>query len=130
MQEKLHQAELRATRAEARQSKEAELREEISALKLRLEHWETAANQVGVESPASVADKLREAQNECLILSEKVGEKESSIRILKGVHPVKTCCPNQVARIYSKIEAGKVSAATVVVTWHLSEYVFMHAPVH
>lgn len=84
MQEKLHQAEARAARAEGLHSQEAQLRDRVSELELRLQSWESAAADLGLENPGDVSDKLREMQAECLALTEKLGDSTASAHRLQG----------------------------------------------
>ena len=94
MQERLQRAEARAARAEDRQTQELELQAKLSNAEVQVQAWEAAGAGVGVDSPGGVAEKLRDMQNECLALSEQLGDSSSEARKLRGKLDQKnsSCC--------------------------------------
>ena len=84
MQEKVHRAEAAAERAEKVQSNESELEAKIASLEIELQAWLASASDLGVHTHEALAGKLAEAQNEYLLVSERLGSSEAEAQRLSG----------------------------------------------
>ena len=84
MQEKLHRAEAAAARAEKLHSNESELEARIATLEIELQAWAASASNLGVDSHEGLAGKLAEAQNEYLLVSERLGDGQAEAQRLSS----------------------------------------------
>ena len=63
---------------------ELELQSKIASLELRLQKWETSANDIGADSPESVVDRLKDLHDENLQLTTMLSEQDVAKTRLQG----------------------------------------------